>query len=320
MLRPAYRGTGRFVRSVFLWMILAVLLVVLLSYSQGHAAKPKQESFSSPEEAVRVMVDAMKTGSTGRLLEIFGPAGRDLFSSGDEATDRETREEFVKAYEERNRLEMIGNKKAILRGGKDDWPWPIPVHMAGGKWRFDTAEGKKEILARRIGENELAAIQVCLAYVDAQREYARDTSTRGIMQYADKFMSDPGTTNGLCWVDKDGGKQSPLGPLVANACKFTYEGVGRPDTTQPYHGYFYKILTKQAKNAPGGVYDYMVDGKMIGGFALVAYPAVYGSTGIMSFIVNQDSVVYQKDLGKNTHKIAEAMTAFDPDPSWKKVK
>jgi len=320
MLPFTYRRKKRFAKGVVPSMIITALLLVGLGYNQSYAAKPSQETFTSPKEAVKAMVDAMKTANTGRLLAIFGQASKDLFSSGDEAADRQTREEFVKAYEEKNSLEAVGKKKVTLHVGKDDWTWPIPIVSTDQRWRFDTKAGRQEILARRLGENELAAIQVCLAYDDAQREYAQEHRTGTIMEYAQKFVSDPGKTDGLCcWDEKEGGKRSPLGPLVGNACKASYGGVQQSGPPQPYHGYFYKILKKQGEHAPGGAVDYVVDGKMIGGFALVAYPARYSSSGIMTFIVNQDGVVYEKDLGKNTEKLAEAMTSFDPDQTWKKV-
>ena len=320
MLLSTYRLRKRFVKGVFPLMIITALLLVALGYNQSYAAKPRQETFASSQEAVKAMVDAMKTANTGKLLAIFGPDSKELFSSGDDAADRQAREEFVKAYEVKNRLEVVGKKKVTLHVGKDDWTWPIPIVSTGQRWHFDTKAGRQEILARRIGENELAAIQVCLAYVDAQREYAEDHRTGGIMEYAQKFLSDSGKTDGLCcWEEKEGGKQSPLGPLVGNACKASYGGVLQAGVPQPYHGYFYKILKKQGKHAPGGADDYVVDGKMIGGFALVAYPARYSSSGIMTLIVNQDGVVYEKDLGKDTEKMAEAMASFDPDETWKKV-
>ena len=267
----------------------------------------------------QAMVTAIKSGNNDRLLAVFGEAGKELFFFDDDTTARFMGEEFLRAYEENNRLEPLGKKKVILHVGKDDWTWPIPIVKAGQRWRFDTKEGRREILARRIGENELAAIQVCLAYVDAQREYAQNQRTSGIMEYAQKLLSDPGKKDGLCWEDKEGGKQGPLGPLVGNACKTTYAGAQQAVMAQPYHGYFYKILKRQGKHAPGGAYDYVVDGKMIGGFALVAYPARYGSSGITTLIVNHDGVLYEKNLGKNTNQIAEAMTTFDPDQTWKRT-
>jgi hypothetical protein len=304
-------------------IVCAVILAMVLSAftcDRSYAEKPKQGTFSSPQEAVTVMVAAMKSGNNARLLAVFGGAAKELFFFDDDTMDRFMGEEFLRAYEENNRLEPLGKKKVILHVGQDDWAWPIPVIKAGQRWRFDTKEGRREILARRIGENELAAIQVCLAYVDAQREYAQNHRTNGIMEYAQKLLSDPGKKDGLCWEDREDGKQSPLGPLVGNACKATHAGAApQISMMQPYHGYFYRILNKQGKNAPGGAYDYVVDGRMIGGFALVAYPARYGFSGVMTLIVNHNGVVYEKDLGKNTNQIAEALAGFDPDQTWKKV-
>jgi len=320
MLLLMYKRKTGFTRSVFCTMIVATILLLAVIYNQSQAAKLEQQTFSTPQEAVKAMVDAMKAGDDRRLQVIFGDADKELFTSGDNMIDRPMGQEFVKAYEEKNTLEPLGKDKMILRVGKDNWSCPVPIVKTAKRWHFDTSEGKREILVRRIGENELAAIQVCLAYVDAQREYAQDYRTGGVMEYAQKFVSETGKTNGLCWEEKEGGKQSPLGPLVGNACKANENGAQQVGVAQPYHGYYYKILKKQGKNAPGGAYDYVVDSKMIGGFALVAYPARYHSSGIMTLIVNQDGVIYEKDLGKNTEKIAEAMVSFDPDQTWKKVK
>ncbi len=301
-------------------VIIPALLLVLFSSAASVAAKSSgQETFSSPEQAVKSMVQAMKEGNARKLVAIFGSKGKELFSSGDEEADRQTREEFIRAYEEKNRLEAAGKDRMVLRVGNEDWAWPIPIVKTGKRWRFDTKAGRQEILARRIGENELAVIQVCLAYVDAQREYAQNHRTGGIMEYAQKFISNQGKTDGLCWEGKETGEESPLGPLVGHACKAEYASLPKTVLTLPYHGYYYKILKRQGPYAPGGAYDYVVDGKMIGGFALVAYPAHYSSSGIMTFIVNQDGIVYEKNLGKNTEKMAEAMTSFDPDQTWKKV-
>jgi hypothetical protein len=203
--------------------------------------------------------------------------------------------------------------------GNEDWPFAVPIVKKEGLWYFDTKQGKEEILARRIGLNELSAIKACLAYVDAQREYAlKDRDGDGLLEYAQKFRSDQGKKNGLYWEVKAGEGQSPLGPFFAAAQQKGYTGKagGKPI---PYHGYYYRILNGQGKSAPGGAYDYMAKGNMIGGFALVAYPAKYASSGVMTFIVNHDGVVYQKDLGKNTEKAAQAMKLFNPDSTWKKV-
>lgn len=298
------------------FIISAIFLVVSVCDS-GYTVK--QKTFSSAEEAIAVMVNAVKANNTAELLAIFGQAGEELVYSGDEAQDREKRERFAKAYEAKNRLERIGEKRIILHVGIDDWPMPIPIVKVGKSWQFKTEEGKQEIIARRIGRNELNAIQVCLAYVDAQREYAGGRGKNQLAEYAQRFASDHGKRDGLCWEAPEGGPPSPMGPQIANACKETFVGSNAGEGPVPYHGYFYKILKGQGRAAAGGAYDYVVDGRMIGGFGLVAYPARYRVSGIMTFVVNQDGVVYQKDLGKNTEKIAEAMTLFDPDTTWRKV-
>jgi hypothetical protein len=207
----------------------------------------------------------------------------------------------------------------VLQIGAEEWPFPIPIVKRGEKWSFDTGKGKEELINRRIGRNELNTIQTCLAYVDAQREYVvKDRDGDGLFEYAQKLRSDPGKKNGLYWEAKTSEGQSPLGPLFAAAQEKGYSKAagGKP---VPYHGYYYRILTAQGKSAPDGAYDYLVRGNMIGGFALVAYPAKYGASGIMTFIVNHDGVVYQKDLGKKTEKAAQAMKVFNPDSTWKKV-
>jgi len=295
-----------------------ILTVFLFLWGGSVAAGTGQRNFSTPEEAVAALVEAVRMNDTKQLLATFGAAGRDLVVSGDETMDREARDRFLRAYEEKNRLQNVSDRKAVLHVGKDDWPMAIPIVKTGRKWHFDTQEGRQEILARRIGRNELAAIQVCLAYVDAQREYAQRQGN-SVLEYAQRFASDPGKNNGLCW---DAGEKenpvSPMGPLVARACQTGFTP-GHRGEAAPYHGYFYRILAAQGKDAPGGAYDYIVNGRMIGGFGLVAYPARYRSTGVMTFIVNHDGIVYQKNLGKNTVKIAETMSVFNPDPTWKKV-
>ena len=208
----------------------------------------------------------------------------------------------------------------ILIIGRNDWPFPIPIIKQGQQWIFDTASGKEEILDRRIGRNELYTIQVMLAVVDAQREYAmKDRDGDGLLEYAQKFMSDPDKKNGLYWPAKEGEDPSPLGLLAAKAKREGYSKAQDPEEPQPYHGYFYRILTSQGPNAAGGAFDYIVKGKMIGGFAVVAYPADYGNSGVMTFIVNHDDVVYQKDLGEDTEKEAQAIKLFDPDKTWTKA-
>ncbi|MGA9477885.1 MAG: DUF2950 domain-containing protein [Desulfobacterales bacterium] len=299
-------------------ILMTVMFIALVVSDLSLAENVNQLTFASPEEAVRAMVEALNSNDLKALEAIFGPGRRDLITSGDPVVDQSGRERFLKLYGEKNRLEQTDDK-VVLSVGNEDWPFPIPIVKKNALWRFDTKEGSEEILARRIGRNELDAIQVCLAFVDAQREYAlKDRDADGLLQYAQKFRSDKGMKNGLYWDVKEGEKQSPLGPLFAAAQEKGYSGKSGGGQPVPYYGYYYRILKGQGKKAPGGAYDYMVRGKMIGGFALVAYPAKYASSGIMTFIVNQDGVVYQKDLGRNTEKAAQAMKLFNPDGTWKK--
>jgi hypothetical protein len=239
--------------------------------------------------------------------------------SGDAVADRQRREHFLAAYDERNRLANEG-ESVILIVGKNDWPFPIPVVKKGNGWVFDTAKGKEEILNRRIGENELNTIQVMFAIVDAQREYAlKDRDKNSLLEYAQKFVSDKGKRNGLYWEVKQGEPQSPLGPIMTQVRSEGYSG--KPSTTpSPYHGYYFRILTAQGKDAAGGAFSYLVKGKMIGGFAVVAHPAEYGNSGVMTFIVNYEGKVFQKNLGANTTTIARIMKEYNPDSSWTEVK
>ncbi|RJQ51401.1 MAG: DUF2950 domain-containing protein [Nitrospiraceae bacterium] len=304
---------------------VALIMVLLLALAAGSPAQeggkvPQQKTFPSVEDAVKSMIDAVRSHDEKAMTAVLGPDSKDVISSGDEVADREGRERFIKAYEEKNRVEMVSDVKAVLYLGKNDWPMPIPIVKDGQGWYLDTKEAKEEILDRRIGRNELSAIQVSLAYADAQYEYAcQDIDGDGLFEYAQKFESDPGRKNGLYWETKEGEEPSPLGPFIANAIEEGY-GEGKPPAMPaPYYGYFYRILKAQGENAPGGAFDYVVKDKMIGGFALVAYPARYGISGIMTFIVNQDGDVYQKNLGEDTTTIAEAMKVFDPDKTWIKA-
>jgi hypothetical protein len=299
-------------------LIVAAIFAVVFAWGSVYAKSPTQKTFSSPEKAVEAMVDAVKADDIQSLLEIFGPGSRHIILSGDPVEDKQGREWFVKHYEEKNSLEEAPDK-VTLHVGSDEWPFPIPIVKAGNGWRFDTRAGKQEILARRVGRNELNAIQVCLAYVDAQREYAmaKGRQGAGLLEYAQKFVSTPGKQDGLYWEAGEGQEESPIGPLFAAARDEGY--IKEPLGGEPYHGYLYRILTAQGENAPGGAQDYVVGEKMIGGFALIAYPAHYRASGVMTFIVNHDGVVYQKDLGKETKKAARAMKAFDPDNTWTRV-
>jgi len=300
-------------------ILMTVLFMALVVSDLALAENVKQLTFASPEEAVRAMVEALNSNDLKALEAIFGPDRRDLLTTGDPVVDQSGYERFLKLYGEKNRLEQTDDK-AVLSVGNEDWPFPIPIVKKNALWRFDTEEGSEEILARRIGRNELDTIQVCLAYVDAQREYAlKDRDADGLLQYAQKFRSDEGMKNGLYWEVKVGEEQSPLGLLVAAAQEEGFNAKSTGNKPVPYHGYYYRILKGQGNEAPGGAYDYLVKGEMIGGFALVAYPAKYGSTGIMTFIVNHDGVVYQKDLGEKTEEAAQAITLFNPDSTWIKV-
>lgn len=300
--------------------VAVTLLIGLAGSRDAVVASPRQRSFASPGEAVQALVEAVRAGDMDAVAAILGPEGRQLISSGDAVADKQDRARFVRSYEESNKLERPTETKAVLVIGQDQWPLPIPVVKDGETWRFDTAAGKEEILSRRIGRNELSAMQVCLAYVDAQREYARvPREGDGLLTYAMKFRSDEGQKNGLYWPTKEGEALSPLGVLVANARAEGYSRKTSGGTPTPYHGYFYRILTTQGPDAPGGAYDYIVNGKMIGGFALVAYPAQYGVSGVMTFIVNHEGVVYQKDLGTDTENTARAMQPYNPDNTWKKA-
>jgi len=278
----------------------------------------QQTTFKSPQDAVDALVAAIKGDKTDTLVSILGQEGQKLASSGDTVADEAARTRFATAYDEGHELQQDGETRAVLIVGKDDFPFPIPLVAKEGAWRFDTAAGAAEILNRRIGENELAAIEVMRAYVDAQREYAEaDRDGRGD-QYARKFVSSEGKKDGLYWPAVAGEPDSPLGPLVVNAQAEGY--AARSGHPQPYHGYLFKILTAQGGNAAGGARDYIVNRRMIGGFALVAAPAEYGNSGVMTFIVNHDGVVFQKDLGPDTSDLVAEMATYNPDSTWSQVR
>jgi len=297
----------------------AVAAIACLGVSVAAVAgEARQMTFASPEAAVDALVAATEGDKTADLLKILGPSGRKLIYSGDPIADKQGREKFVAAYAQKHAIETPSAVKAVLVVSADDWPFPIPLVKRGDLWRFDTKAGAEEILDRRIGRNELNAIEVCGAIVDAEHDYAsRDRTGSGYLEYAQKFMSSSGKHDGLYWPPSAAGEESPIGPLVARARAEGYGPEGAHGKRSPYHGYYYRILKKQGKNARGGAYNYVVKGHMIGGFALVAFPAKYGDSGVMTFIVNQDGVVYEKALGPRSEAVARAMTTFDPDPSWK---
>ncbi len=303
----------------YIRVVVTAAVAVTFIFVNLVIAASQQKTFITGEDAANAFINALKENNKDELLKIFGADANDLVSSGDEVIDRQRREILVSAYDEQHKLDAEGDK-LVLIVGKNDWPFPIPLIKQAEQWVFDTNSGKEEILNRRIGWNELDTIQTMLAVVDAQREYAmKDRDGDGLLEYAQKFKSDPGKKNGLYWETKEGEEPSPFGDFVAKAMEEGYFGNKSSEKPQAYHGYFYRILTAQGPNAPGGAFDYIVKGKMIGGFAVVAYPAEYGSSGIMTFIVNHDGVVYQKDLGEDTEKEAQAMKLFDPDKTWTKA-
>lgn len=297
--------------------IICALGLAFIAPTESFAAS-SQQSFESPQAGVTALIKAVKANDKPALRAIFGPEGSKLLSSGDAVADAHSRATFSKAYDEANKVVLEGEAQATLVVGKDEWPMPIPLVKYPDGWRFDTVKGKDEILERRIGRNELETIQVCLAIVDAEREYAaRHLDSDGVPVYASRFTSHPGKRDGLFWPTQANEAPSPLGALLATAADKGYarQGVLR---RKPYHGYYYRILTGQGEDAPDGTRDYLVKGKMIGGFAVIAYPARYGASGVTSFLVNHDRVIYQKDLGPNTKTVAAAITTFNPGAGWKK--
>ena len=314
---PALRMTA--LRSALSAVAMSLALAVSGLAGASAAAAAGPAIYKTPQEAIDALVAAVKAGSTDGIVAVLGPEGEDLASSGDPVADRAARQRFEAAYEEAHELKQEGDGRAVLIIGKDAYPFPIPVVAEAGGWRFDVAAGAEEILDRRIGENELNAIKVINAIVDAQREYGEtDWDGKGV-QYARRLMSSAGKKDGLYWPTTDGADPSPLGPLVANARAEGYRRTSGATAPTPYHGYVYRVLVGQGKDAPGGARDYIVKGRMIGGFGLVAAPAEYGNSGVMTFVTNHDGIVFEKDLGPDTSAIAAAMKTFNPDGTWSKV-
>jgi hypothetical protein len=278
------------------------------------AQQPGQKVFSTPEEAANALIMAMQSNDEKAMLDLLGSDAKQIVSSGDETEDARSRAGFVQAYREMHRLVNEPDGTTTLYIGAKNWPTPIPLMRKAHSWYFDTDAGKKEILYRRVGRNELSTIRVCLELVAAQRDYRRAQPE----EYAEKILSDTGRRNGLYWPASAGDPQSPIGPLIASAVAEGYTN-GKEIARSPYRGYYFHILRQQGKHAPGGALSYIANGKMTGGFAFVAYPAEYHSSGVMTFIVGSDGVVYEKDLGKETVAIAKAMKQYDPDASWHKA-
>ena len=290
---------------------VAAILMLALSISMAQA----QQAYPSPEDAAAALAAAVKTGTKGTILKVLGRGAEDIVESGDDVADAEMRQRFLSAYDAKHSVKAEGNKKATLILGADDFPFPIPLVNNKSGWEFDSDAGRIEILYRRIGRNELDAIQTCLAFVDAQNEYAeKDRTGEGVGLYAQRIVSSPGKKDGLFW--RDDRDPSPLGELAAQA---SAEGYKVGEQAAPYHGYYFRILKGQGSDARGGALNYVVRGKMIGGFALIAYPAEYGNSGVMTFMVNHAGTVYEKDLGNRTEGIAKRKYLFDPDQTWKKI-
>jgi Protein of unknown function (DUF2950) len=294
-----------------------LLLAVILPFAACRKPeKPSISRFASPEDASNSLLSAAKSGDQNALLAIFGPDSNDVIYSGDAVQDKNGADAFVAGYGVMHRWRKMPDGSQVLLVGADNFPFPIPLKKnSDGKWFFDTAAGKDEVLNRRIGRNELAIIEVCGAVADAQAEYfTHPHDGERTKHYATKFISDPGKQNGLYWKSPDGQPASPLGPLAAFATAEGYSA--KPEGHTAFHGYYFRMLKGQTEKAPGGPKDYVVNGKMTDGFAFVAYPAEYGNSGVMTFMINQDGVLLQKDLGKTTTETAVAMSEFDPDPGW----
>lgn len=304
-------------RASFIKLLLfSFVSLSIVLFHQTSSAAEKQRTFKTAEEAATEFVAALKSGNDKAVERILGAKGSKLVSSGDPVVDKANRDSFLRLYSEKNAL-IQNDNRAVLQIGPDSYPFPIPLVKSGESWYFDVNKGKDEILNRQIGRNELETIQTMCAIVDAQREYVlMDHDGDGLLAYAGKFASDKGKKNGLYWETGEGEKPSPLGDLVAKARDEGYFK-GKLSKPFPYHGYYFKILTRQGEHASGGAFDYIVRGRMVGGFAVLAYPASYGNSGVMSFIVNHDGIVFQKDLGPKTAKTAKSMKSFNPGPGWK---
>jgi hypothetical protein len=294
---------------------LAVLATFLISTNVRRltAQQTTQESYASPNDAVIALVSAAKADDKDQLMQIFGPGAKEILSSGDEVADRQTRERFLQKYNQMSRLVKQPDGSVELYLGAENWPFPVPLVSKNGRWLWNTDTGKKEVLYRRIGRNEFDTIDTLQALVDAQKEYASQPRDGEAKQYAQKLLSDEGKHNGLYWQTSEGQAPSPAGPLIAEAFSAGYRKGKGP---VPFHGYVYRLLTSQGPNGPGGAKNYMVSGKLTGGFAILAYPVEYRNSGVMTFVVNQDGKIYQKDLGPKTESLAAGIKSFNPDKTW----
>ena len=315
VLRKAYKHrVFQFFPGAMTMLIMMVILVACQAAPEGPAG---QKSFASQQNSVAALVAALQNDNNAELLAILGPDSESFISSGDKVADQKDRASFLKAYEEKNSLEQEGKDRTALIIGNEDYPFPIPIIRQGKAWIFDTQAGIEEILNRRIGEYELHTIEVMHEYTAAQREYACLKRDGGGSEFAQNFASNEDMKDGLYWDTEEGEDSSPFGPLIATATEEGYWVDQDEGFPEPFHGYYFKILKVQGEHAIGGAFDYVADGKMVLGFAVVAYPAKYGASGIMTFIVNQEGVIYEKNLGENTSTIAMAMTTYNPDDSWR---
>jgi len=327
-------GVGRVVAGAALAVSIGLFPGVAAGQSSGQQPPPAarnvtarrtasapaaQQTFPTAAEASQALVTAVQNDDQQALLKLLGPDAKDLISSGDETEDKNDREQFVQKYQQMHRLVKEPDGSTTLYIGAENWPTPIPLMHSAAGWYFDTAAGKKEILYRRIGKNELAAIVVCHQLVDAEKEYYGQPHDGGPdHQYAQKISSDPGKHNGLYWEAASGEPESPIGPLIASAATEGYSSDAMQQL-QPFQGYYFRLLKAQGPSASGAARSYIVNGMMTGGFAFLAYPAEYRSSGVMTFIVNQNGIVYEKDLGPRTAELVKSMTRFAPDPTWRKA-
>lgn len=315
----AARLINQILRRCGLTAFMAAVIILTALSLPASAQDAGQKTFKSPQDAFNALLEAAGDNDTKEMLAIFGPEGKDVISSGDAVADTHARERFVNAASEKVEFSKMNDNSMLAIIGKDRWCFPIPIEKTGKGWVFNTEDGRQEVLNRRIGRNELNTVQVALAYVNAQREYAAKDRTGDGIQYAQHFLSQKGKKDGLYWEAAPGEERSPLGPLFARATEEGYTFKKDSGKHSPYYGYYFRILKSQGPNAPGGALDYVVNSKMTAGFGMVAYPAQYGVSGIMTLIVNQKGDIYEKDLGPKTDEAVKAITAYDPDKTWIKV-
>jgi hypothetical protein len=302
--------------------VLAVFVLFLAFSPASHAQKsppPGQKTFDTPNAAANAVIEAVKKNDVNELMAIFGPKGKPIVSSGDPTRDKTSGARFLELVQRGKRVDVspfdYGEAILTVGTGDDEWPFPVPIRMSKGKWHFDSEEGSLEILARRIGENELDAISACLGFSESQEEYASVQHDKsGSLQYAQRIISTPGKQDGLYWKNADGTAGGPIGETIAKAISEGYTS-----KSEPYHGYHYRVLKAQGPAAPGGARSFVVGGAMIGGYALIAWPAEYGNSGIQTFIIGNDQILYEKDLGPNTARLVEAIKTYNPDSTWTEV-